>query len=537
MKKIFNRITIVMTMIVLVLACTDESLDPFILKDLQKGSLLALRGNDGSAGTLDPDQNFFFKDAVQTTDAFSYVADFISEDQSLLQSVQVYAKTPTSTRTLVTTIDASGWTIPTGGFAKQGTVSVALSAILSALSITDATTLSRTDLVMTSDLLLTDGTTVPSAAIVNSGLFSASAFFPASNLNYYAEVTADFRPKATTKLASGLALKEAAKDTLFITYDQDLLNTPTIAYGTGATGLGALVKTADDKYYDIVTAGAGFTGNVTATITGGTADTYGPVLTQPSKTQTIKVDNTAPQVVSSTTGTRVGKGQLATITINFNEKMSAKSANAIKITIDDPNDGIKDVDIVDSAFPATMTLAANGLSASYVFLVEEITPPGATHGPLTLTYTGGADEAGNAVAGGITSAGLTLDVGTPPAPALALAGDYDQGTQIKWSATQSTGGSNAGGAVAGTVYFVAVTGGSAAPTAVTFDQDANAIWTMATGVTNQGQGQITTGSTGTSGTVFSAFTATGTFDFYAVFVGSTGNVSAIPAAQLAGVVM
>ena len=153
-------------MLVLVaLACTDESLDPFILKDLQKGSLLALRGNDGSAGSLDPDQNFFFKDFVQTTDAFSYVADFISEDQSLLQSVQVYAKTPTSTRTLVTTIDASGWTIPTGGFAKQGTVSVPLSSILTALSITDATTLSRTDLVMTSDLLLTDGSTIFSLSI------------------------------------------------------------------------------------------------------------------------------------------------------------------------------------------------------------------------------------------------------------------------------------------------------------------------------------------------------------------------------------
>ncbi|MEQ9593723.1 MAG: hypothetical protein RLN86_14050, partial [Cyclobacteriaceae bacterium] len=296
-----------------------------------------------------------------------------------------------------------------------------------------------------------------------------------------------------------------------------------------------------DEFYEIitVTAASTFTGNVTATVTLGEADTFGPTLVQDAKTQTIKVDNTAPQVASSTTGTRVGKGQLATITLTFNEKMSAKSANAIKITIDDPNDGIKDVDIVDSAFPATMTLAANGLSASYVFLVEEITPPGATHGPLTLTYTGGTDEAGNAVVGGITSVGLLLDVATPPAPSLALAGDYDQGTQIKWSATQGDGGS--GGSVEGTVYFVAVTAGSAAPTAVEFDQDANAIWTMATGVTNQGQGQLTTTETapgtGSSGTVFSAFTATGSFDFYAVFVGSTGNVSAISAALLPGTAM
>ncbi len=195
-------------MLVLVLACTDESLDPFILKDLQKGSLLALRGDDGSAGSLDADQNFFFKDFLQTTDEFHYVADFISEDQSLLQSVQVYAKTPTINRTLVTTVDATGWTIPTGGFAKQGEVRVALSAILSALGITDATTLSRTDLVVESDLLLTDGSTVPSSAIVNTGLFAAGAFFPAHQLNYYAEVTSAFVPKATTKMAVDLLLSQ-----------------------------------------------------------------------------------------------------------------------------------------------------------------------------------------------------------------------------------------------------------------------------------------------------------------------------------------
>ncbi|MEQ9610004.1 MAG: hypothetical protein RIK09_00055, partial [Gammaproteobacteria bacterium] len=299
-----------------------------------------------------------------------------------------------------------------------------------------------------------------------------------------------------------------------------------------------------DEFYEIitVTAASTFTGNVTATVTLGEADTFGPTLVQDAKTQTIKVDNTAPQVASSTTGTRVGKGQLATITLTFNERMSAKSANAIKITIDDPNDGIKDVDITDSAFPATMTLAANGLSASYVFLVEEITPPGATHGPLTLTYTGGADEAGNAVTGGITSVGLTLDVGTPPAPDFdPLPLDYDQGTQIKWSAVQNLGPSNSGGAGgsrAGTIYFVAVTANAAAPTAVTFDQDANAIWTMATGVTQQGQGKFTTASGGTSGTVYSPFTATGTFDIYAVFVGSTGNVSVITATpQVEDVVM
>ena len=545
MKRILDKITI-LTMFVLALACTDESLDPFILNDIQKGSILALRGDDGSSGNLNPDQNFFFKDLVQTTDEFHYVADFISEDQSLLQSIQVYARILTGPRSLVATVDASGWTIPTGGNSKQGEVRVPLDDILTALSITDPTTLGRTDLIVESDILLTDGTTVPAAAIVNTGLFAAAAFFPAHALNYYAEVQTDFRPVATTKIAgefvvSGTTvtrpvfpLKAGSKDTLYVTYDQDLINTPTITYNNAAITGAGVVKVDDDEFYEIVTAGAGFTGAVTATVTGGQANTFGPTLTQASKTQTINVDNTTPQVASTTTGTRVGNGQLATITVTFNEKMSAKSANAIKISIDDPNDGIKDVDFVDTAFPANMTLAANGLSASYVYLVEAIAP--LTHDVLVISFTGGADEAGNAVAGGIPNAALTLDVRTPPQPTMVLdGGGHDLGTQIKWSGAQGDGGAPTG-STTGTLYFVAVDAGSAAPTDVDFDQDDNAVWTMATGVTQRTTGKLTMTS-GSTGTQFTSFTPNGTFDIYAVFKGSTGNVSAIGAAVLTNVVM
>ena len=127
-------------------------------------------------------------------------------------------------------------------------------------------------------------------------------------------------------------------------------------------------------------------------------------------------------------------------------------------------------------------------------------------------------------------------------------GGHDLGTQIKWSGAQATGGSNAGGAIGGTIYFVAITAGEPAPTGVSFDQDANAIWVMADKdpdpdvedlVVNRANGKLTTSSTtGLTGTTFTSFTANGTFDIYAVFVGTTGNQSAIPGApQLASVVM
>ncbi|MGE0588844.1 MAG: Ig-like domain-containing protein [Cyclobacteriaceae bacterium] len=574
MKATINKLTILMILAV-GLSCADDSLDPFRIAELKKGSLLALRGNDGSAGSLNPQQNFFFKDSPQSDDTFSYVADFISEDQSLLQSIEVYARVGTGTRQLVKTVDASGWTIPTGGNSRQGTVSVTLQEIrdIAALGIgTDAAlgALAETALVIESDIILTDGSIVPSASIVNSGLFAAAAFFPAHSLIYSAVETADFVPIATTKLAgefvvssSGTVtrpvfpLKAGQKDTVYISFDQDLLNVPDIAYNNAAiTGAGLVAVQVENEdgdledsktdFYDVITAGAGFTGAVTATVSGGEADTFGPILEMDDTKQTINVDNTAPQIVSTVTGTRVGRGQLTTITITFNEAMSVKSANAIKITIDDPNDKIKDKDISDTPFPANMTLASNGLSASYVFLVEELAPNTAVHGPLALTYTGGADLAGNTIA--IPAGSLTLDVGIPPSPTMTLSASHDLGTQIKWFGLQETtttkpqaGANNPSGAIAGTIYYVAVDAGSAAPTKVEFDQDDNAIWTMATGVSLKASGKLTTNSSGEAGTVsapvFSSFTANGNFDIYAVFKGTTGNVSAIGVPVLTGVVM
>jgi len=573
MKRIMNRI-IILTMFVLAFGCKDDSLDPFRLNELKKGSLLALRGDDGTAGNLDPDQNFFLKENVTGTETFSYVADFVSEDQSLLESVEVYARILTGPRTKVATVAGSSFVAPEAGKPRQGTVSVPLSAILTAVGKTAATaaTLNRTDLIIESDIILTDGSTVPASAIINTGLFAAAAFFPAHALNYYAEASADFVPVATLKMAGEVVkspagaitrpvfpLKTGATDTVFATYDQDITNTPTFTYANqtvtsapvGVTGTGVVKKSAK-VFYEIVTANAGYTGAVIATVSGAQASTYGLPLTQVTKTQTVNVDNTQPIVTSSSTGTRVGRGQFVTITINFNERMSAKSANAIKATITDAGGKLKPVT------NAVMAISSTGLSATLVYLPEEINPADpVSHGGLTLTYSGGADEAGNAVSGGVSTGGLTMDVGTPPAPVGTLAATYDLGTQIRWTWTQSTGGSNAGGSVTGTIYWVAVNTAhsldaqTAAPTGVAFDADANATWTMATGVSNRAQGTITVtgGNSGTSGnltTIFSAFTANRNFlddhatastlddeilgmDIYAVFLSSTGNQSAITA--------
>jgi len=567
MMKIYYRF-IALMLIGLTMACADDSLDPFRFNEIQKGSLLALRTDDGSSSGLDPDQNFFFRDNITGTEKFAYVADFISEDQDLLVSVEVYARITTGPRFLVTSISGTTFVKPTGKKSRQGKVEVSLSSILTALSITDPATLKRGDIIIESDITLSNGTVVPANSLVNSGLTSAEAFFPAHTLNYYAETVTDFQPVATSKIAGEVVknsagavtsrpvfpLKAGARDTVLITFPGKVMGPPTVSYSpAGAvTAVSAVTELPNKKssdvtqtFFQIVEATASFTGAVTATITGSQWQVLGVTLTQKTKTQTLNVDNIKPQITSSSTGTRVGRGQFVTITINFNEKMSAKSANAIKATIKDPGGKLKDVT------DAVMTVASNGLSASLVYLPEEINPANpASHGPLTLTYTGGADEAGNAVLNGVSTGGLTFDVGTPPAPVFnALPSDYDQGIQIKWSASQTTGIDNAGGAIGGSVYFVAIDAGKPGPTSVSFDGDGVATWTTpddpASTATPKAKvavrqtGTLTTSATsGNTGTTFTAFTANGTFDIYAVFVGSTGNKSVITATpQLAGVVL
>lgn len=547
-------------MVVVAVACTDDSLDPFRLSELKKGSLLALRGSDGTAGNLDPDANFFFRDNLTGNETFTYVADFISEDQTLLSGVQVYARLaisnePEGARVLIKTVPGSAFVAPSGTTTRQGTVSVTLDEVLTAMSLGNPDTLSRTNLLIESDIELTDGTIVPSSAIVNSGLFAASAFFPAHQLNYYAEESDDFRPEATSKLAGEVVtnadgevtsrpvfpLKAGARDTVMFTFSDAVDAPPVISFSpaSAVTPIGAVEQLEDtDTYYQIFEATGVNTTAVTATASGSTWEVLEITLVMKDKTQTINIDNTPPQLVSLETGDLIGRGQLATITAKFNEKMSSKTANRLKVSVSGQGqEGVTD---------QNMTLSSDGLSLSYVYLFKEATEGSATQGPLTITFTGGADEASNAldvsVLNTAATGALVSDVATPDEPTLdidEITPDYDYGTQIKWTAGQTSG---VGGSTTGRVYWIALAAGDPAPTGFDIDADENGVWTIGTGEDATTSIQSFTASipvsSGSSGTVFSPLTKNGDVDIWAVFVSSTGNRSAIPAAaQLTSVTM
>jgi len=250
------------------------------------------------------------------------------------------------------------------------------------------------------------------------------------------------------------------------------------------------------------------------------------------------VDNQAPLLVSSEfSPTRVGRGQATLLTLTFNEAMSAVAADALKVSITNQQK-------LNDLTATSMTLAANGLSATYLYLWKDSSAPfDNTHGDVTVAVTGGKDLAGNAFAG--ISPTFLNDAGNVVADAISTTTGFvsgvansptatftaDLGTQLQWSIAQTA---FSGSSTSGTWFWVAVTAGSTAPV--------QAIRSV-TGLTNpvyNGFGTITnskaSGSTTASGENFTPFTANGTFDIYMYFVSSTGNTSP-NSLVLAGVVM
>ncbi len=183
MKYIFKKFTIP-AFCLMAVACTDESLDPVRFNDLEKGSILALRGEAFEKLNETGCSNVFNKNNITGNEVFSFDADFLSENPSSLQEVRVYGRIRTGARVELKTVTASAFTIPDGERYPRGNVSIPLSEILSKLNVTNPENLGLFDIVIESDIYLTDGSVVGAASIVNSGLFESGIFYPAQRLNY-----------------------------------------------------------------------------------------------------------------------------------------------------------------------------------------------------------------------------------------------------------------------------------------------------------------------------------------------------------------
>jgi hypothetical protein len=342
-------------------------------------------------------------------------------------------------------------------------------------------------------------------------------------------------------------LKEGAKDTVNIVFNSEIAAaTPPVVTRspTSWANIGAPVaydngdKIANNSFYVPVEATNVGTGNVTLTVKDAVSAKGHPMV---SSTTTVATDNTPPQATYKWSAPFVGRGQSSTLTLTFNEAMSLATKDSVFVTIS--GQGIDDV------VNQKLALASNGLSASVIYLYKDSSSPtDVTSGSLTIAYGGGKDAAGNAlniasIAGGdlITDVSA-LDATTfaeitpaPTAPTVNLSADpldpYDLGTQIKWSFDVSGPGSTSG-----TLFYLILKDGVVPPSNFQRYLDVQGVKvfngfdltgiTPASNIVAQGNIPATSGSTGT---VFTAFTPNGDFDVYAYWVSSTGNASPVSA--------
>jgi hypothetical protein len=200
MKNILYKFLTV-ALAVLAIACADDSLDPLQLKDVRKGTILALRGTQlqniyflGKPGAE------FFPRIIEGDETFDFDAEILAEDPSTLASFDVFAikriPQPDGTVTLerkpLVNVPASAFKQTPDFLRPWVSVSIKLTDILTALGLDytnddDVETMLsvyRFGIAIESDLNLTDGTKVLASDIIASGLFQSNQFYPAQRLTY-----------------------------------------------------------------------------------------------------------------------------------------------------------------------------------------------------------------------------------------------------------------------------------------------------------------------------------------------------------------
>ncbi|MBK8700355.1 MAG: hypothetical protein IPN29_12830 [Saprospiraceae bacterium] len=209
--KIFN---IILLASVLISACTDPELDPLQRDKLKSGSTLALRGQSVtnlSSEDFATGVDTFNLLADNSNKTFSFTCDFVSENISDLQSVDVFVVAK-GTRTKVLNVPASAFVKAEGTNFNRATITIPHKTLFDAAG-GDICAFKPSDVVsgtisyidIENDINLSDGTIVPASAIVNSSLFESTAFYPAHKLRYVAK--GPVSPPVKAFLASGTPLE------------------------------------------------------------------------------------------------------------------------------------------------------------------------------------------------------------------------------------------------------------------------------------------------------------------------------------------
>ena len=196
--KTIKYIFLIAVMSVVAFSCKDEALDPLRINDVKKGTILALRGKqlDNIYVKGKPGAELFPKIATGA-EKFEFDAEYLSDDKSSLESMDVYVITrPVRTKVLLANIPFSQFkddgTYRNPWVSVSFTVGEVLAKVLPAaptfpLSAADINVLLTTytnGIRLEIDLNKTDGTQVMATDLVSAGLFQSDQFYPAQLLSY-----------------------------------------------------------------------------------------------------------------------------------------------------------------------------------------------------------------------------------------------------------------------------------------------------------------------------------------------------------------
>ena len=200
MKKI-KSIFILTATLALVLSCADESLDPYQLNKIKKGTMLALRGNMfNNIYNLGLPGAEFFPAQIVGDEMFEFDAEYLSEDPNSLESFDLYIVKKTKVGNTIERERIFKDNVPFSEFKVTDdykrpwvSVSMTLDEVLTTIGLSiplDAGEVAlledtyKAGIPIEIDLNLKNGSHVLAEQIVSGSLFGSDQFYPAQKLTY-----------------------------------------------------------------------------------------------------------------------------------------------------------------------------------------------------------------------------------------------------------------------------------------------------------------------------------------------------------------
>lgn len=230
MKRILYSLMIV-GLLSVVYSCKDDSLDPLQVNNVKKGKLLALRGAQlQNVYVLGKPGAEFFPRIATSADVFKFDAEFLAENPSSLESIDIFVLKANGTATPDKVLVQN---VPFSAFKKDATypnpwvtVSIPLADILNKLGLTNTFPLSaptvntllttyKFGINLWTDLNLTDGTKALAENVVAAGLFQSNQFYPAQKLVY---TVTDYCSYVASSWAGAYTVNEIYSNTVYGPY-------------------------------------------------------------------------------------------------------------------------------------------------------------------------------------------------------------------------------------------------------------------------------------------------------------------------------